>query len=84
MNEGLLDQTFDRLQSVLALRAECRRSLREHGAAWSGAPEALSLLDDLNEHAVRLLGRCGLGRDEGRVPERGSPDWRRMELPLAA
>ena len=84
MNEGLLDQTFDRLQSVLALRAECRRSLTEKGTSWSGAPEAMSLLDDLNEHAVRLLGRCGLGVGPGAPPERGSPDWRRWEPALAA
>lgn len=82
MSEGFLNFTFDQLGSVLQLRAECRQALQAKGSGWAGAPEALSLLDDLNEHASRLIARCRMGVEAGGPPERGSPGWSRM--PLAA
>ena len=81
MTEGFLNTTFDQLGSVLQLRAECRKALQAKGSGWTGAPEAMLLLDDLNEHATRLIARCGMGGDAGRAPpERGSPSWSRLAL----
>lgn len=78
MNPTPLAHTFDQLGPVLQLHAECRQALASRGAGWDGAAEALSLLDDLEEHAAHLISRCGLlPGSAGRPPERGSPDWRR-------
>ena len=83
MNDGNLMQTFQHLGSVLRLSAECRRELQTHDADWSGAMDAMSLLEDLNEHAARIIAKSGLVVEGGAPPERGSPAWRRA-LPLAA
>ena len=69
-------QTVSQLGSVLRRSAECRRALAGKGGDWDLLPDALALLDDLDEQAMELVSRAGWMTGAQQPPVPGSQTWR--------
>ncbi len=70
-------QTVSQLGSVLRRSAECRKAVAVEGVDWDLLPDALALLDDLDEQAIELVSKAGLMTGADRPPHPASQFQRR-------
>ncbi len=71
-----LREAIDQLQPLIERRATCRREIASRGPGWDLLPEALDLLDNLDEQVVGIARRAGLVAEARRPPPPASRAWR--------